>query len=274
MQSSVHPKHFKLPSKNTQQAQAGGRVIGETRAQILADKRHGQRVKAARKTAAIRTIASSKVSYLPDDAGEDDRQSPLPSPSSSRGGIGGGKIKSKKPSETDLGSGSAALDIANAFLTGSLGRQLLLDPGEEGTFRPPQEEEKEEKEKERGNQSVSYKFDISDKEEQAGENDNQRKQRAGQEQAEEKEEKGDDGHTARYAQYTGRDKYESCAPLYDNKGQRFASSRGKEQKEGGSEYYAENWRSTQGGWVADFGAPHTHTLSGKDDDSSYGFGDE
>ena len=36
----------------------------------------------------------------------------------------------------------------------------------------------------------------------------------------------------------------------------------------GAEYYAENWRSTQGGWVADFGAPHTHTLSMKDDDDS------
>ena len=267
VQSSVRQKSFKLPTEGASGPAGESKVIQDTRAQILADKRHAQRVRAARKTAAIRAIASSKVSYLPDH--EDDHVPPRPSKQA-------GKSTTRKPS--DINSGSAALDIADAFLSGTLGQQLLrADDTSEPFFKLGREVESSKGER---NYSMNYKFEIGREEDSGGGNIN-----GGKGEVEEKKDvangSGEYEPIAKYTQYSGNDKYQSCAPLYDNKGQRFQSSRptsgedrpGKGASDGGN-YYSDNWRSTRGGWVADFGAPHTHTLSANDDGSSFGLDDE
>lgn len=283
VQSSVRQNSFKLPegraSRDRPEAEAEadvrgrGQPLGETRAQILADKRHAQRVKAARKTAAMRTIASSKVSYLPDgvdgvDAGgvgvPQEKTVPRISSASKQQQ---GNSTSRKPTESKLTSGSAALEIANAFLSGTLGRQLLLGYGSYASG--------DRTEKEVTTANISHKFFVRGDD---GSDDDNDKHGGGQ--SEEKREKSDTpegiNHTSRYAEYSGKSKYQSCAPLYDNKGLRLASSRdfgGRERaldshqdqdQDEGAVFYSDTWRSTRGGWVADFGAPHTHTLSARD----------
>ena len=315
VQSSVQQKSFKLPDHTPSNEKATGnppsrqkKAIGDTRAQILADKRHAQQVRAARQTAALRAVASSKVSYLPDaDEDQDEEEDALEkaledelggvnkSKSKSKGkdkGIGKsglgyystqeagpaaragaaagarGSGKGKKPSDTALSSGSAALDIANAFLSGNLGQQLLHT---DSTYQSAGGDKQNiDAKEERRNNNKSYMFDIPmGQVEEADAKDDE-----DEEDEEEGQEEGKKETDLRYAQYSGKSKYKSCPPLYDsNPNAERRQARGKSGGKGGkgtegAEYYAENWRSTQGGWVADFGAPHTHTLSMKDDDDS------
>ena len=234
---------------------------------ILADKRHAMRVRVSRQNAAMRAIASSKVRYLPDHIAVENEDTSRPhNLNDDTSTINMNQQRKNPAGTTDLNSGSAALDIANAFLSGSLGKQLLQRDDVYTNFPPSNDTIK----------SGVYgtgRRDVTNKgESDSGANISSSILQGGQ--VEEKSD-GTAAPKSKFALYSGRDKFESCAPLYDNKGNSCSTNNGNMDTDGKSEesvsYYADNWRSTKGGWVADFGAPHTHALSGKDNDSGCGF---
>jgi hypothetical protein len=199
--------------------------LTQTRNQILADKRHWARVKNARGTAAMESIASSRVATIlratdGDEGG--DSSAPRPpamhwsSSSSShqshsqrtRGRSHAGAKGHYGPSSKRLSDGSSSLAIADAFLESQLGRELMA------SVRQTQDD--------RGGTS----------------------------------EDGDENYSpVRNFGLTGTRKQQPSYSSGDGEG-----DEGEEEDASGV-YFASGWKGTQGGWVADFGPPHTHHLS-------------
>jgi hypothetical protein len=147
----------------------------------------------------------------------------------------------------DLESGTAALEIADAFLGGSVGRELT-DPS---SFMY------------RGRRSANSDMDEEDIIDIVDtiESKNRRESKAtARSQAEYLL------HGNRYSDKETR----SAAVTELGFGHRTTRDRECEQsmRRDARSLYSQGWRSSKGGWVADFGLPHTHTLN-RDEDFEY-----
>mmetsp|Transcript_13983 Transcript_13983/g.20926 ORF Transcript_13983/g.20926 Transcript_13983/m.20926 type:complete len:512 (-) Transcript_13983:122-1657(-) len=175
------------------------------RAQIREDRRHWRRVKENRTEAALGSIGTARVNSLI----ENSRHPNKLGVSSYRHTQSHGRTKN-----ADLSSGSSSIAIADAFLDGPLGQQLL------GSTKS----------------QLECARDTGDSDEEV--EDIRITQLLGQ---------GENG---------GASPRPASAPVTSRPTVNETSKPSPELS-----YYSGNWRNTKGGWVADFGPPHTHALS-------------